>query len=405
MKNLENDLNKILPFYIHRKSQRTDEGRIYRELRLSPSPTIISGGQSGVDSVALRAASFLGLPAFAIMPMNGRREGCSIEEFQNNTGTILRKIELASDSYRFRTYANVYFSDVTVIYDFVNKSDGTKATIDACKALHRPFLLLSDTGKPEKDALYRFLRSRMPNVINFAGNSLSKINTQIQEETYLNIVAALKKYCFNKKNTYEYGKICSSTDVKIKPIIAIPNFSIAKNIFKDFLISKYNIKIDFSSRLVYDFKDLQLVVVRAREIINLVKSGVDIGFVGEDLCLEYNYNEKILLDTGLIPNNMVLVSKPKKNLAHARICSQYPKLAKEFLGREDITNISGSAEAYLSLDMYDACVDSYQTGKTVSQNGLVTNSILKTTSLVMIGDKKMLHTDFYRLFIEYLSEL
>ncbi|MBO5416371.1 MAG: hypothetical protein J6A83_07055 [Clostridia bacterium] len=404
MKNSEYDLNKILPAYIQRKSESKDEGRIYDELRLSPTPTIISGGQSGIDSVALMAASFLGLPAFAITPKGGRREGSPIEDFQKNTGTILRKIELSSDSYRFRTYANVYFADVTVIYDFVGKSEGTLATIDACNALHRPYLLLTDTGNAEKEALYSFLVNHSPDVINFAGNSLSKINEQIQDATYSNIVAALKKYCFCKK-ACKSDEIHNCANAHIKPTVAIPNFSVSKNIFRDFLRSQYDIDFNFSSKLVYDFNDIRLILARAREIINLVKCGVNIGFVGEDLCLEYNYGEKILLDTGLIPNNTVLVSKPKANLANAKICSQYPNLAKELLNRRDITHISGSAEAYITLDIYNACVDSYQTGKTVSQNGLMVNSVLKTTSLVMIGNEEILHTDFYRRFVKYLSDL
>lgn len=215
-----------------------------------------------------------------------------------------------------------------------------------------------------------------------------KINEQLQEATYLNIVAALKKYCFYKKDSYENCEIDNNANIQIKPTIAIPNFSVSKNIFKNFLYSQYNIEFDFSSKLVYDFKDVRLVVARAREIINLVKCGVDIGFVGEDLCFEFNYDGRILLDTGLIPNNTVLVSKEEKTLTEAKICSQYPNLARDVLGRDDITHISGSAETYLVLNIYDACVDSYQTGKTVSQNGLMVNSILKTTSLVMIGDKK-----------------
>ena len=67
MKN--SDLNKIFPD-INRKSKRTDEADFYDELRFSPAVTVISGGQTGVDSVGLEVASFLGLPAFAILPEN-----------------------------------------------------------------------------------------------------------------------------------------------------------------------------------------------------------------------------------------------------------------------------------------------------------------------------------------------
>lgn len=403
MKNCEYDLNKILPSSINRKSKKNDEGHFYDELRLSPSPCIISGGQSGVDSVALLAASFLGLPAFSIMPENERREGESIEEFQRKTKSIFRRIQLASESYRFRTYANVYFSDVTVIYDFLGKSEGTLATLDACKELNRPFLLLSDTGENEANLLYDFLMNYSPDVINFAGNSLSKIDVQIQETVYNNILKALRKYCFCSKNTFE-GMLSVNDNLSDKLTIAIPNFLVAKNIFKDFLRVAYGIDLEYSASLVYDLPDLRLVTVRPREILNLLKCGVDVGFVGEDLYLESGSEENIIVDTGLIPNNTVLVSKKTKTLQGARICSQYPVLARMLLEGENIDCISGSAEAYLNLGFYDFCVDSYQMGNTVSQNNLSINRVLKTTSLLMLGREQIVNTEFFRRFINYFCE-
>ncbi len=403
MKNFECDLNKILPPYIHRKSESVQEGAYYHELRLSPAPAVISGGQSGIDSAALMAASFLGLPAFAIMPKNGRREGCTIEEFQKSTGTVLRKIELATTSYRFRTYANVYFSDVTVIYDFVGKSEGTLATEDACKFFQRPYLLLQETGNRAAETLFAFLKKHRPQVINFAGNSLSKIDGDIQNAAYQNMVAALKKYCFYLKNgDKECAKgIDGKEDAKIT--FAIPNFTVSKNLFGDFLRKEYQIDLRFSAKLVYDFPSVRVVFARPREIVNLVKNGVDVGFVGEDLCRENNYGGEVLLDTGLIPNQTVLVSKQKEMEKDAKICSQYPALAKHLLQKEGVHPITGSAEAYLALGIFDGCVDTYQTGKTVFQNGLTVNRVLQTSSLVMIGDSRVKNTEFYRRVLAYLQ--
>lgn len=98
----------------------------------------------------------MGLPVFAIVPENGRREGCSIETFAKGENIYFRKIELSSNSYRFRTYANVYYSDVTLIYDFVKGSEGTKATINACMELSRPYLLLDDTSEKSFEKPVRF---------------------------------------------------------------------------------------------------------------------------------------------------------------------------------------------------------------------------------------------------------
>lgn len=396
------DLNTILP-PINRKSDSSDEGKYYDELRISPTPTIISGGQSGIDSMGLKAASDLGLPAFAIMPKNGRRENCSIEEFAKQEGVILRKIELNSESYRFRTYANVYFADVTVIFDFVNKSEGTLATIDACNALSRPHVLLTDTSKQSIVALCEFLHTNKPHIINVAGNSLSKINDELQEKAYTTLYKALKDYCFFLKSPTPCV-YSTTTNKRLK--IAIPNFSVCKQIFKQFFKESYGLTVNFSKQLVYEFEEFTLITVRAREIINLVNLGIDVGFVGKDLTYEYSLSKQILLDSGLIPNSTVLASN---NLQIDEndyvVCSQYPKIACDKLKTTNITPISGSAEAYLKLGLFNCCVDSYQTGNTLHKNELFVKEKLLETSLVMIGDEEIKHTTFYNKFIQFLKVL
>lgn len=395
------DLNKILP-QINRKSERHDEGRYYDLLRLSPFPVVISGGQSGVDSMSLKAASFLGLPAFAFMPKGGKREGCRIEDFQKSEDVILRKIEFASESYRFRTYANVWLADVTIIYDFVGGSEGTNSACDACRFFERPYIVLENTNEKSSLMIDEFLKKHQPNIINVAGNSLSKITNEIQYSVFTHLKNALKRYAFFKK-AWHQNPVKDTANQK-KLTIAIPNISASKNIFADFLSSEYDVKVNFSSKLVYDTGRIRLVTCRPREIINLVKNGVDVGFVGEDLCMEYDYTNKILLDTGLIPNSIVLVGKYDNKENISRICSQYPYLAKKLTGYENILPITGSAEAYLSLGIYDFCIDSYQTGNTTSQNALEIKKVLDKTSLVMIGEDVVKHTDFFNHFLNYIKQ-
>lgn len=396
MKNL--DLNKIFPD-INRKSKRTDEGKFYDELRFSPAVTVISGGQTGVDSVGLEVASFLGLPAFAILPENGRREDGSFEEYLKARNLNVRTIELSSESYRFRTYANAFYSDFTIIYDFVD-SEGTKATVDACRYFGRPYKVIQTLGQESFQETLEMLASFRPQVINIAGNSLSKIDEDIVSRVKNHLTSILKTYCFLRKNP-NGNRIEKADETPSKPTIAIPNFSVSKTLFADFLEKEYGIKIQFTKKLVYDLEPFQLVVARPREIIRLVRNGVTAGFVGEDLCVEYGY-KSVLLDTGLIPNAMVLCAKRDWNLERP-ICSQYPICARQSFPDREVVSITGSAESYLTLDIYGAAVDSYQTGVTLQQNGLEVKRKISESSLVLIGDTRVKYMPFYAHLVHYLT--
>lgn len=392
------DLNKLFS-HIDRRSNACDEGKYFEILRNSPAVTVISGGQSGVDSAGLNAASFLGLPAFAIMPTNGRREGEPIEDYARRNNMNLRKIELSSDSYKYRTYANVYFADVTLIFDFVGGSEGTDCTIQASEFLGRPCLLIQDIENSETNKLVRdFLMKTSPNVINISGNSLSKITKSIENKLISFLKKILRGYCFLKTQSNIDLSPCVNYD-KIK--VAIPNFSVCREIFKDFFQKAFNIELQFSKKLVLDYKNITLILARPREILNLKSKGIDVSFVGQDLCEEYDYKEEILLKTGLIPNATVLVSKKLRLTQEDRICSQYPVFAKKLLNR-NIEPITGSAEAYIGMNIYDACVDTYQTGNTVEKNNLKVVKKLYESSLVMLGDERIKNTYFYNQFINYL---
>lgn len=394
------DLNVIFPD-ISRFSSACDEGRYYETVRISPSPTIISGGQSGIDSVGLKAASFLGLPAFAIMPRDGRREGETIDDYIKRERIVCRKIELASNSYRFRTYANVYFSDLTILFDFVGTSEGSQSTIDACEYFKKPIIVLSDTGNTSKNSINNFLRKHNPHIINIAGNSLSKISENVLTDVFEFLKKVLRKFTFLKAGNE--GTVVDVLGENIPVTVAIPGFDVSRNLFGDFFNNYFGVKIDFNKKLVFKESCFNLVVARPREIIRLLGHGIDIGFVGEDLCHEYGCSEKILLRTGLIPNAMVLIKRNANNLDGNLVCSQYPHYAEKLIGKS-VSVITGSAEAYLGLGLFDFCVDSYQTGDTASQNGLCVLKKMAENSLVMLGKQRIKSTLFYQKFVEYLAD-
>ena len=341
----------------------------------------------------------MGLPAFAILPENGRREDGSFKEYLKARNLNVRTIELSSESYRFRTYANAFYSDFTIIYDFVD-SEGTKATVDACRYFGRPYKVIQTLGQESFQETLEMLASFQPQVINIAGNSLSKIDEDIVSRAKNHLTSILKTYCFLRKNP-NGNRIEKADETPSKPTIAIPNFSVSKTLFADFLEKEYGIKIQFTKKLVYDLEPFQLVVARPREIIRLVRNGVTAGFVGEDLCVEYGY-KSVLLDTGLISNAMVLCAKRDWNLERP-ICSQYPICARQSFPDREVVSITGSAESYLTLDIYGAAVDSYQTGVTLQQNGLEVKRKISESSLVLIGDTRVKYMPFYAHLVHYLT--
>jgi len=93
--------------------------------------TIVSGGQTCVDRAALEA----GLPCGGWCPTGRRAED----------GVIPSKYpvaELPGRGYLPRTRRNVLDSDATLIVTFGEPSGGTARTVEFCRKLQKPFLVI-----------------------------------------------------------------------------------------------------------------------------------------------------------------------------------------------------------------------------------------------------------------------
>lgn len=95
---------------------------------------VISGGQTGVDVAALRAAQALGLPTGGTMPRGWRTLDGPRPEYRG----LYRMTEHASSSYVPRTYANVSDSDITIRIARNFSSTGERCTISALRRYSRP---------------------------------------------------------------------------------------------------------------------------------------------------------------------------------------------------------------------------------------------------------------------------
>lgn len=125
---------------------------------------VISGGQTGVDQMALRTAKAYGIPTGGWMPKGWLTEEGSKPEFEQEYGMQ----EHSSASYVPRTKQNILDSDVTLIYGDTT-SPGSKLAISTCIQNNKPYYLNPTAGDIHK------LIDDGVEVFNVAGNRGSKL--------------------------------------------------------------------------------------------------------------------------------------------------------------------------------------------------------------------------------------
>ena len=129
---------------------------------------VISGGQTGVDIAALRAARACGLKTGGWAPRGYLTELGPQPELLGDYG--LR--EMPSEKYPPRTAANVRHADATLIIAG-NLDRGSRLTSELCAQLSKPMLHVrrSELRKQEAvDGTLSWLRRIAPMTLNVAGN-------------------------------------------------------------------------------------------------------------------------------------------------------------------------------------------------------------------------------------------
>jgi hypothetical protein len=109
---------------------------------------VISGGQTGVDRGALDAALGVGVPCGGWCPFGRRAEDGIIPPRYPVT-------ELSGAGYDERTQKNVEDSDGTLVITFGPASGGTLRTIEICRQLGRPHLIVDAATVPLEEATRR----------------------------------------------------------------------------------------------------------------------------------------------------------------------------------------------------------------------------------------------------------
>lgn len=128
---------------------------------------VISGGQTGVDRGALRAAKAAGLATGGWMPRGWLTEEGPHPEYSELYGLQ----EQESADYPARTRRNIEKADATLILAGKMHSPGTRLTVQICERLGKPFAVFDPATVMVQDVL-----QWLPNVavLNVAGNRESK---------------------------------------------------------------------------------------------------------------------------------------------------------------------------------------------------------------------------------------
>ena len=130
--------------------------------------TIISGGQTGVDIAALKAARNAGLLTGGFAP-----KGWKTLDGPNPLLRDFGMIECHSDYYAERTEQNVKAADLTIRIARYFDSSGEKCTYNAIVKHKKPRIdIIEDSLTDENLEYYENLISAAgPSIINIAGNS------------------------------------------------------------------------------------------------------------------------------------------------------------------------------------------------------------------------------------------
>src|SRR5690349_21351629 len=102
---------------------------------------VISGGQTGVDRGALKAAKAIGHETCGWMPRGWLAEDGPHPEFAELYGMQVHE----SADYQARTRANVQAANATLILAGDVQSPGTRLTVQICEQLQKPHAVFGPT--------------------------------------------------------------------------------------------------------------------------------------------------------------------------------------------------------------------------------------------------------------------
>jgi hypothetical protein len=143
------------------------ESLLAGELRSGPGLSVLTGGQTGVDTHAARAALAASLPVHLVFPAGYRQEDGPLTAGRRRRLAGAALHELRSASFRDRTWTCVYLADLVVLLDPAGGA-GCQETARAARKLGRP-LHRPAPGQLEAQEVAGWLAAASARVLMVAG--------------------------------------------------------------------------------------------------------------------------------------------------------------------------------------------------------------------------------------------
>jgi sugar/nucleoside kinase (ribokinase family) len=394
------DLNAVFGRWIHRRSRDASEGFLFDRVRRAPATVVISGGQTGVDQLGLHAGVTLGLPTFAVTP-SGRRvdtepsvdvdaapglpEGCFV-------------VELASASFRYRTWVNAHLADGTLLWD-LGGGEGSEETRVACRHLGRPLLeMQAFPAAAQPAAVTDWARKHGVRVVNVAGSRARFFEvgnaTSIRPQVQRCIAAIAASVASNGRHLGETRRSRAVRRTSIRSTTAPATIGVANAPLLRTMLAPERPKAWHERTLVFRRGDgVTVAFARPRDLPGLLQRGaVDVVIGPTDVFAEARVSAAFVVKTGLFATLMGVVASADWDIGglddpRTTVVSQYPVAARSALRKRGsaarLVAIAGTAETWLELGAADAAIDTWRTGATANAHALELRHAIGLSALVV----------------------
>lgn len=179
------------------------------EIRRAPGICVLTGGQTGVDTAAARAALRAGLPVHLVFPRGFLQEDGPITPSRRRALRGATLHELTSDEFAHRTWTCVSLSDAVILIDPAG-GDGCQETVRAARSMGKPLLSLDrervqgswpgsgPVGHDSADLFSSFIIHNKARVLMIAGcraSLLAAAGCQRLVDTQTTAIAAAARRC------------------------------------------------------------------------------------------------------------------------------------------------------------------------------------------------------------------
>ena len=358
---------------------------IRREIDWGSGVVAISGGQTGVDQIALSAATRNVIAAHAIVPQGLRTESGPLQPEDLARLGNPRVHILPEAGYQLRTWASAFIADATLLL-FSEESSGVRETRFACEGLHRPLLELNLRELPDVHHAALWLQQRNIRVLNIAGHRGSLLTPEDESAIRVFLDALYPQWAqsfASNRAPSGLAEFLGGTSATRGEGEGMVKFAVP---------SSGEMKRQCTAKLgTLPMHEPQIYFGRVRDMGSWLKDElVDAAIGGLDDLVEGGATGDLILDFGTFRSSILLIGNGTTAGPFENVVSQFPKLARKLLARNRIaykklTPIWGGAETWLRLGAADACVDTWHTGATARSHGLSPIAHLGETSFCMLA--------------------